>query len=392
MRKNIWDMLFMQSKKRNFYKIALCIIMGFLIAFSTDISFALSDISAKSAIVIENSTGKILYEKNAYEKLPMASTTKIMTALCAIENSDLNRLVKIDDRAVGIEGSSIYLAHGEVLTMSDLIYGVMLNSGNDAATAVAYEISGSVEEFAKLMNNTAKKIGAINTNFTNPSGLWEENHYTTAYDLALITSYALKNPFFREVCGSETKIIPNSSKDYDRALKNHNKLLSMYEGCTGVKTGYTKKCGRCLVSSAGRNGIELTCVTLNAPDDWNDHIKMLDFGFSRVYKKLIAKAGDYAACVTAQDGLDNICRLEFEKNLEYVCTLDGGEKVSLDFDIPKSVDAPVNAGTKIGKVTLICDGKAVCTSDLLVSKPVLEKPKENMKKIFGENIKKCVVF
>ena len=192
---------------------------------------------ASAAIVIETSTNAVIFEKNAHKKLPMASTTKIMTALCAIESGNMDRVVKVDDRAIGVEGSSIYLAKGEKLTMRELVYGLMLHSGNDAAVAIAYAVSGSVQNFAGLMNDTAKKIGAKNTNFENPHGLDSDGHYTTAYDLALIAREAMQNEKFREIVSTKAYSIPMQGETWDRALKNHNKLLWRYDGCTGVKTG-----------------------------------------------------------------------------------------------------------------------------------------------------------
>lgn len=391
--KKIWGMMLIKNEKWCIFKIAFCILMCFVTMFSSLISYAFPDVSAKSAIVIENSTGKIIYEKNAYQKLPMASTTKIMTALCAVENSDIKRFVEVSDEAVGIEGSSIYLAQGEIISVEDLIYATLLNSGNDAATALACEISGNVENFAKLMNATAKKIGAKNTNFVNASGLWEENHYTTAYDLALISAYALNNPVFAEAVKTKEKTISNGNKPYKRSLKNHNKLLSMYEGCIGVKTGYTKKCGRCLVSAAKRNGVTLTCVTLNAPDDWSDHTKMLDYGFSKVKYKNVAQKGEYALSVNVSGGEKKICGLEFEDLLGYVDT--GDEKVDIDieFDCPKNVKAPVYKGVNMGRVNLLCNGKVVDSCVLLCSEQINEKKQEKKSESsFMKNLKRFVSF
>ena len=251
-------------------------LFAFTIIFSQEV-YALN-ISASSAVLINEETKTVIYEKNAYKKMPMASTTKIMTAICTIENMNTNIPIKVDDRAIGIEGSSIYLEKGETITLKELLYGMMLNSGNDAATAIAIAVGGSVENFCTMMNMCAKKYGAVNTNFTNPSGLYDDNHYTTAYDLALITAHAMKNPLFKDIVSKKQMKI--SKGDGVRYLKNHNKLLTMYEGCTGVKTGYTKKCGRCLVSSAKRGEKSLIAVSLNAPDDWADHKNMLTYGFN----------------------------------------------------------------------------------------------------------------
>ncbi len=239
------------------------------------------DISATSAILIDASSEKVIFQKNAYERLPMASTTKIMTALIACESGKLKKTVKISPVASSTEGSSLWLKPGEKQKLGDLTYGLMLKSGNDAAVAIAEYIAGSVDAFSLLMNKRAKELGAKNTQFKNPSGLHEEGHYTTAYDLALITRKAMKNKYFSKIVSTKTKTIPNKSEKWDRALTNHNKMLWRYEGCNGVKTGYVKVSGRCLVTSAKRGKIKLICVTLNAPSDWNDHRILLDYGFSQ---------------------------------------------------------------------------------------------------------------
>lgn len=236
-------------------------------------------ISAKAAALLDTDNDTFLYRKNENTRLSMASTTKIMTAIVAIENAELDKTVAVDDRAIGIEGSSIYLKKGEELTVMSLLYALMLRSANDAAAALAYEISGSIEDFSSLMNDKVRELGLTDTNFENPHGLDSANHYTTAHDLAIIASYALKNSIFKEI--SSTKKIEIESSYETRLLVNHNKLLSMYDGCIGVKTGYTKKSGRSLVSAATRGDKTLVCVTINAPDDWNDHKKLLDFGFTR---------------------------------------------------------------------------------------------------------------
>ncbi len=234
--------------------------------------------SARAAALLDADTGSFLYAKNENERLSMASTTKIMTAIVAIENAELDRIVKVDDRAIGIEGSSIYLKKGEEMSIKSLLYALMLRSANDAAAALAYEISGSIDNFSLLMNGKAGELGLSDTNFENPHGLDSKNHYTTAHDLAIISAYALRNPAFKEI--SSTRKIEIDSSEQTRLLVNHNKLLSRYDGCIGVKTGYTKKSGRSLVSAAQRGDKTLVCVTINAPDDWNDHKKLLDYGFS----------------------------------------------------------------------------------------------------------------
>lgn len=235
-------------------------------------------VSAKSAALYDLQRESFIFTKNENIRLPMASTTKIMTAIVAIENLPLYKSVTVDDRAIGIEGSSIYLTKDETLTAESLLYALMLRSANDAAAALAYEICGSIEDFAVLMNEKAISLGLSDTNFENPHGLDSENHYTTAHDLALISAYAMQNPIFVEICSTQKKEISSSTQK--RILLNHNKLLSMYEGCIGIKTGYTKKSGRSLASAAQKDGKTLVCVTINAPDDWNDHKKLFDYGFS----------------------------------------------------------------------------------------------------------------
>ena len=273
--------------------VALLIITSVILSIFTFVSYSQSSeipsVSAKAAALYEPKTKRFLYTKNSEEHLGMASTTKIMTALVAIENLNLDELIEADPRAVGIEGSSIYLKAGETLRAIDLIYALILQSANDAAEVIAYKISGSIEAFTKLMNDKAKELGAKNTNFTNPHGLDDKEHYTTASDLAIITAAALENDVFKEIASTKTKTIESSLTE--RVLVNHNKLLKSYEGCIGVKTGYTKKTGRSLVSAADKDGLTLICVTINAPDDWKDHTQMLDFGYSKLEIQHLAYVG-----------------------------------------------------------------------------------------------------
>ncbi len=228
-------------------------------------------------IVIEQSSEKILYGKNENERMYPASTTKILTALTVLENADVNKIVEITAEMAGIEGSSIYLEVGEKMTIEDLLFGMMLRSGNDAATALAIAVSGNVSDFANLMNETAKKCGAENSHFTNPHGLHDKEHYVTAYDLALITAKAFENPVFCKIVSTQTKVIGEG--EHRRVIANKNKMLKTYEGANGVKTGYTKNSGRCLVSSAKRDNMQLISVVLNCGDMWNESKKNLDFGF-----------------------------------------------------------------------------------------------------------------
>ncbi len=239
--------------------------------------------SSCAEIVIDAYSKRILYQNNIYEKKYMASTTKILTAITVIENANLDTLITVGKDTIGIEGSSIYLVEGEKLTVKDLLYGLMLRSGNDCAETLAKHVSGSNKAFSLLMNETAKKIGAVNSNFVNPHGLHDDNHYTTAYDLALISAYAIKNPDFLEIVSTKTVKIPYNN-DQKRVLINKNKMLSQYEGATGIKTGFTKKAGRCLVSSANKKGLELISVVLNCPPMFERSKELLDNSFS-MYKQ-----------------------------------------------------------------------------------------------------------
>ncbi len=236
---------------------------------------------AKSAIVVERTTGRLMYEKNPHEKLPIASTTKIVTALTVIEcTSDLEKIVEVPDEAVGVEGSSVYLAKNEKLKIKDLLYGLMLQSGNDCAVALAVTTAGSVEKFAALMNKTAKAAGATESNFTNPHGLSDPRHYSTAADMALISCAAMRNDTFREIVGTKTyKDCPWKDHEYNRTINNKNKILTMLEGGNGIKTGYTKAAGRCLVSSAERDGIEMICVVLNCGPMFEESCDLINAAF-----------------------------------------------------------------------------------------------------------------
>lgn len=249
---------------------------------------ALPGVSAENAVLIEQSTGRILFEKAAHEKQSIASITKIMTAIIAIESRKMDERATASREAVYTEGSSIYLEEGEKMTIKDLVYGLMLRSGNDAAVTIAEHIGGSVEGFVYLMNEKADWLGMTNTNFENPHGLDSEKHYSSAYDMALLMRYAMDNDIFREISGTERY----KSENRTYYWQNKNKLLTKYyEYCTGGKTGYTKKTGRTLVTTAKKNGMELIAVTLNAPDDWNDHIHMYEYGFDQYDLKSLSEEG-----------------------------------------------------------------------------------------------------
>lgn len=239
-------------------------------------------VSANNAVLIDHATGDVLFEKAAHEKTSIASITKVMTAIIAIESNKMDELTRTSRRAIYTEGSSIYLEQGEKMSIEDLVYGLMLRSGNDAAVAISEHVGGSMEGFVYLMNEKAEWLGMTNTNFTNPHGLESEEHYSTAYDMSLLMSYALNSNVFKTI--SATKIYKAKTRSY--AWQNKNKLLtSLYKYCTGGKTGFTKKAGRTLLTSASQNDVDLIVVTLNAGDDWNDHIHLYEWGFEKINSK-----------------------------------------------------------------------------------------------------------
>ncbi|WP_174734060.1 D-alanyl-D-alanine carboxypeptidase family protein [Mesobacillus harenae] len=244
-------------------------------------------VSAQSAILIEQDSGRVIYEKDAHTVRRIASITKIMTAILAIESGKLDRQVKVSENAARTEGSAIYLKPGEKIKLEDLTYGLMLRSGNDSAAAIAEYVGGSLDGFAYLMNQKAEEIGMKNTHFANPHGLDDhENHHSTAYDMAILTRYAMNNEIYRKIAGTKVHRAPNPNESWERVWHNKNRLLTdLYEYCTGGKTGYTKRAKRTLVTTASKKGLDLIAVTLNGPDDWNDHIQMYESTFG--YYKLV---------------------------------------------------------------------------------------------------------
>ena len=256
----------------------------------------------RGAVCIEHSTHRILWGENEHEKCYPASTTKILTAILAIENLPLEKIVTVPKAAEGVEGSSIYLRCGQKISVRDLLYGLILRSGNDAALALAIETSGRVEDFAMLMNQKAKSVGAVNSHFSNPHGLDDKTHYTTAYDMALITAYAYQNDEFCKIASAKKATINVDGED--RYIVSKNKLLGIYDCANGVKTGYTKRDGRCLVGGAKRDGMQVVSVVFNHPDMWNDTVRMLDFAFDNfkmtpIEQGLLSKGENKVICPSA---------------------------------------------------------------------------------------------
>lgn len=347
------------------------------------ISYA-ENISASHAVLLEAESGNIVYSKDAYTRASMASTTKIMTGLLAIEYGDMDKVVTVPKEAVGIEGSSIYLKEGEKLSLSDLVYALMLESANDAAVAIAITVGGSVEQFVNMMNIKAKQLGLDDTHFTNPHGLDNKEHYTSAYDLARLAKYAMDNPVFEEITSTKKKVIPLDN-DGSRVLINHNKLLRMYDGTIGVKTGYTSKSGRCLVSCAEREGVRLICATIDAPNDWNDHKNILDIGFSEYEHIVLAEAGDYTLslnCINSKDG-DLLCT-NYE-GLSLTVKRDQKNNIRAVTEYGRLLSAPIKQGERVGQIVFYMNNEkiGVCPLYALESVREIKYRKSFLERIFS---------
>lgn len=366
----------------------LCLVLSFLLAFSMHISALSSpDVSAKSAVLMVADTGEIVFEKNANEKRPMASTTKIMTALLTVECATPQRVVVTTPEMVNVEGTSMGLMVGDKVTFNDLVYGMLLASGNDAANTAAISIDGNIKSFALRMNEKAAQIGMKNTHFVTPSGLDDKNHYSTAYDLALLACYALRNPDFRKACSCVSAKLCYGNEPYIRYLSNHNKLLKTYDGAIGIKTGFTKKSGRCLVSAAERNGVTLVCVTLSASDDWNDHKKLLDFGFENIRVKSVeCNLPD----IRIFGGDSSEISLSLSEPINVPVFSDTAD-LSLSYKIKNYDFAPINKGDILGSVCVLSDGKPIKTVSVIAAKSVnqtteISKNQFSLKKSFNRFI------
>lgn len=308
--------------------------------------------SAKAMCVMETSSKRVLNSKNMDTKLAMASTTKIMTAITAIENcDDLDKTFEISPKAVGVPGTSLYLRKGEVFSTRDLLYGLMLISGNDASVAIGEHISGSVSEFVKLMNKTAKKIGAESSHFDNTHGLDSKTHYTTAYDLALITSYAMMNPTFKEIVSTKNVKITNTDGK-SRYLKNKNKLLNSFDGCNGVKTGFTDDAGRCLVSSAEREGMNVVCVVLNCGPMFEECSRFMEEAFASYKLYDLTKFYNLPTEIKVTNGRQETVKVDTFGKYMYPLTENEKESVKIRYEIVKILEAPIEKGQQVGKVEI----------------------------------------
>ena len=363
--------------KHGYIRTAAAVVAAvFLCAGSTRAAEFPGSVSAKSAILVDAGSGRVLFEKNADERSLIASTTKIMTGLLVCEAGDLEREVSVPPEAAGVEGSSLYLKAGERITVRELLYGLMLRSGNDAAVALAIVSAGSVEAFAERMNEKARALGMEHTHFENPNGLDGEEHYSTARDLAKLCAYAMENEAFRAISSSK------SFTENGRSFTNHNKLLWRVAGADGVKTGYTKRAGRILAGSAARDGQRLICVTICDPDDWRDQQALLEYGFSEFPARTIVTAGETVGS-TAVVG-SRTQRVSLVTGAEFSYPLAEGEAVETVLHAPEFSYAPVLPG-QAGWLVILVDGAQVSQVPVYYAQTAEASEPESgiWKRIFG---------
>ncbi len=322
-----------------------------LLAAAVFLPLPANAVSARRAYLLDAVSGRVLYEKNSTERSLIASTTKIMTALIVCEQCNVLDRMRIPKEAVGIEGSSMYLKEGEILTLQELLYGLMLSSGNDAAVALAIYCGGTVEGFAQLMNDKARVLGLTGTHFENPNGLDSPGHYSTARDLAKLAAYAMDNPIFAKTVSAKQVRVG------ERYLTNHNKLLWRVEGADGVKTGFTKAAGRILVSSAVRDGRRIIAVTIDDPNDWQDHTALLEEGFSRFTHRQILEEGDWIDTLEVLGGKNH--NVEILAGADFAYALAPEEHPQIILPGPGFVYAPAVAGAEAGFAYILIEGKAV---------------------------------
>jgi len=323
--------------------------------------------SAECMAVLEVSTGRVLYSKNMHRQRAPASTTKILTAIVVIENTaDIDKKHKIPDSAVGVEGSSIYLERGEELSIRDLLYGLMLQSGNDCAESLAIITAGSKEKFAVMMNEAAKRMGAVNSNFVTSHGLDAKDHYSTAYDLAVISRHALLNPDFAEIVSTKKHSTEWKGRDYDRVILNKNKLLHTFDGADGVKTGYTKKAGRTFVASATRNNMQVVCAVLNCGPMFEDSARLLKMAFNEFCLTELSKKGEKIADLTVSNSRTTSVGLSLKEFPSYPLCQNELEKIQIKTNIPSLLVAPIKEGDTVGTAEFYLEDNLLYTIELVV--------------------------
>lgn len=331
-------------------------------------------ISAQAYVLMEADTGKVLLSKNGDEKRPIASTTKIMTTLLCLESGGLDDWFVVDPEAIRVEGSSMGLQEGDVVTKRMLCYGMLLPSGNDAANATAVRLAGSIPKFAKLMNARAARIGMTHTCFVTPSGLDAEGHGASARDMGLLARTAMQNPDFRAICSQSRAEVCFGNPPYNRWLKNTNKLLTMYEGVVGVKTGFTDEAGRCLVSFCERDGVSLLCVTLHAKDDWNDHMKLYDYGFAHVVSQPVEPPD--ALSVSVVGGTADTVALRTRDPLSVGTDNGDLRQLTVQVQVEPFLYAPVPENARVGNLAYYYEGRHVADVPLYTVDAVAAQEQE----------------
>ena len=360
-----------------------------LLIVSMFLAFSFTAVSARGAqapqasageAVLEVASGRVLYGRQEDKILPMASTTKILTAIIIIEDCNLQDVVKVTQKSVGVEGSSIYLVAGETLTVQDLLYGLMLRSGNDCAETLALYHSGSIEAFAKVMNERAAQIGAQHSHFCNPHGLPQEGHETTALDLAKIAAYALRNDTFKKIVSASTYTIADGGCGYVRVLKNKNKMLAFFQGADGVKTGYTKAAGRCLVTSATRNGMQIVSVVLNSPDMYERSAYLLEDAFSNYTMQVLFRGSEYKKRIWTDIKGKTVCACG-KRDFSYPLQSGEAEKIRIEEDIPIKICLPVQAGQEIGCVNIYLENQLLFSEKIVSIEEVKKSYIDILRKI-----------
>jgi len=376
-----------KSKSRLFFCITILLIISLLVGSQSNIIYAKQDIpsSARGMVVLEGNTNTILFGHNENERMPMASTTKIVTAILAIENcEDLDKKFKISENAVGIEGTSIYIKSGEELSMRELLYGLILASGNDCAVAIA-EYFDSEENFVNMMNEFAISLGLENTHFDNPHGLDSDNHYTTAYDLAVMTSYALKNDIFREIVSTERMVIPQNEIYQARYLKHKNKLLFTEENCIGVKTGFTDNAGRCLVNAHEENGMQIISVVLNCQPMFEECKRLTDLTLQNYMMKEFVKPYNFVSNVEIEDSEKPEIGVITIKGYSMPILKSEEQNYEVKYCLPDKMTAPIELNQSVGKVQVLYGSEIIYEDNLIT----IEDAKNNdIKYLFDDIIDK----
>ena len=334
---------------------------------------ALPNVTATAAIVIEASTGHVLYERNPDQRMFPASTTKMMTLITALESNQLDEIVTVGPGAYNAEGSTLWLDVGEKIPLGDLLYGMMLISGNDGAIAIAEHCGGTVADFAATMTRRAQELGATGTNFTNANGLPDPNHYTTARDLAIMAAHGFSLPHFEEICSAK-EVSFGWIHDATKLLRNENQMLWLYRGCNGVKTGYTDAAGRCLVTAAKQNGVQLIVVVLDSLYIWNDSIFLLDYGFGRVSSQTLIQSGEVVKTLPITSGRRKSMQVKTAGEIIMPVFEGDANAYEIVFDLPEFLTAPIKSGETIGKIRVILpDGQEAASVDVVTTVDVEQK-------------------